>query len=116
MGFGFKIKDWRMLEIVSAAPIPRFSVILFQAACHCLDSDPGFFMICGQHARFLAGKPSFRPACSGPNDRGSSGDSGGAVRPSRATGKRILERMDPGAAAWGNRLRFPNLTLERRLN
>lgn len=105
-----------MLQTAFAAPIPSLLVILFQAVCHCLDSDPGFFMICGHHARFLAGKPSFRPACSGPNDRGSSGDSGGAVRSGRVTGRRITVRMEPGAAVWGNRQRFPSLTPERRLN
>lgn len=105
-------RDWRMLQISSASPpAPSFSTVLcvsLQAARHCLDSDPGIFMICGHHARFLAGEPSFRPACLGPNDRGSSGDSGGAVRPRRATGRRIEGRMAPGAAAWAKPRRWPS--------
>lgn len=115
--FFFFIKDWRMLQIFLPSPTPSFSILLSQAACRCLYTDPGIFMICVHHARFLAGKPSFRPACLGPNERGSSGDSGGAVRPSRATGRRIHERMDPGVAVWVNRRRLPGkLAPERRLN
>lgn len=109
-------RDWRMLQISSAFPAPSFSTVFSQAACHCLDSAPGIFMICGHHARFLAGKTSFRPACLGPNDRGSSGDSGGAVRPWRVTGRRTEGHMAPGAAAWAKRQRWPRPTPGRRLN
>lgn len=109
----------------------------------CLDSAPGFFMSGGRHARFLAGEPSSRPACSGPNARGSSEDSGGAVRPAGkkeaavavsssaatwAKAQRTAGRMGPvaaaaeeaaagaGAAAWASQASWPRRTSARRRN
>lgn len=103
-------KDWRMFQGALACRTPG-APRAAAAACLWPASDPGSFMICGRHARSLAGKPCCRPACSGPNDRCSSGDSGGAEHPEirgkepgkEEEGRAGHRRRYMGAAVWARR-------------
>ncbi len=81
-------------------PLLLLAVSLRRLLCACGFGPPDLHDL-RQNGRFVAGEHSCRPACSGPNDRGSSGDSGGAVRPRRATETRTPAA--PRAAASGNR-------------